>query len=113
VTRIVVKLPADAELWFDDFKTTQRGTYRDFVAPIDSEAQYRLSVRWQTHGAELTRTEHVRLLPDQTMTVNLLTVEGWSGHKLTAPAVARPEELWPPPQKPRAAAFVVGASGHV
>src|SRR5207244_1128017 len=26
-TRVVVKLPAEAELWFDDFKTTLRGTY--------------------------------------------------------------------------------------
>jgi uncharacterized protein (TIGR03000 family) len=100
VARIVVKLPADAELWFDDFKTTQRGTYREFVAPINSEAQYRLSVRWLTPGAELSRTEHVRVQPGQTMTVNLLTIEGWSGHKLTAPAAARPEKLWPPRQRP-------------
>jgi uncharacterized protein (TIGR03000 family) len=101
IARVVVKLPADAELWFDDFKTTQHGTYREFAVPIsNSESDYTLSVRWQSQGAELTRSEHVRVEAGQTLTVNFLTVEGWSGRKLTAPAGPPPEQLWPPRKTP-------------
>jgi uncharacterized protein (TIGR03000 family) len=98
--RVIVKLPADADLWFDDFKTTQRGTYREFVASIPSESGYTLSVRWQTQGAELTRSERVRLRPGQTLTVNFLTVEGWSGRRVTSQTMPPPEQLWPPRKTP-------------
>jgi uncharacterized protein (TIGR03000 family) len=97
---VVVKLPADAELWFDDFKTEQRGTYREFLTPIHGESEYALSVHWPTHGAELTRSERVRLQPGQTLTVNFLTVEGWSGRRLAAPVGPAPEKLWPPRKTP-------------
>jgi uncharacterized protein (TIGR03000 family) len=101
VARVVVKLPAQAELWFDNYKTTQRGSYREFLAPITAESNYTLSVRWQTQGAELTRTQSVCLEPGQTLTVNFLTVEGWSGRRLTSPAGGgQAEQLWPPRKTP-------------
>jgi len=100
LARVVVKLPAEAELWFDDHKTTQRGMYREFIAAVSAESDYTLSVRWQTQGAELTRSERVRLQPGQTLTVNFLTVEGWSGRKLISPAVPGPEQSWPPRKTP-------------
>jgi uncharacterized protein (TIGR03000 family) len=100
LARVVVKLPAEAELWFDDFKTTQRGTYREFIAPINSSSDYTLSVRWQTRGAELTRSERVHLLPGQSLTANFLTVDGWSGRRLSASAGPGPEQLWPPRKMP-------------
>jgi uncharacterized protein (TIGR03000 family) len=98
--RLILKMPAEAELWFDDFKTTQRGTYREFIATLQSEAGYTLSVRWQTQGVELIRTERVLLQPGQTRTVNFLTAEGWSGRKLRGPAEPKPEQLWPPRETP-------------
>jgi uncharacterized protein (TIGR03000 family) len=98
--RVVVKLPTEAELWFDDFKTVQGGTYREFVAPLSTESDYTLSVRWQTQGAELTRAERVHLRPGQTITVNFLTVDGWSGRRLGGPAGPGAEQLWPPRKIP-------------
>jgi uncharacterized protein (TIGR03000 family) len=101
LARVVVKLPADAELWFDDFKATQRGTYREFIAPINAESEYTLTVRWQTQGALLTRSQYARLKPGQTVTLNFLTVEGWSGRKLASPAAQRSvEPLWLPRKTP-------------
>jgi uncharacterized protein (TIGR03000 family) len=101
LARVMVKLPGEAELWFDDFKTTQQGTYREFIAPIRGESEYTLSVRWQIQGAELTRSEHVRVHPGQAVTVNFLTVEGWSGRKLTSSDAQRSvEPLWLPRKTP-------------
>ena len=82
---IVVKVPQDAELWFDDTRTAQRGSYREFRTPaLPADASYRLRVRWVVKGVELTRVESVRVAPGGALTVNFLTEDGWTGRRIEA-----------------------------
>jgi uncharacterized protein (TIGR03000 family) len=92
---IIVKLPAEAELWFDDSKTTQDGSYRRFVTPPLSAGKnlvYTLRVHWSIKDAELTRVEKVIVEPGKQFTVNFLTVDSWTG--------VRAETLPPPRKQP-------------
>ncbi|HZU36863.1 MAG TPA: TIGR03000 domain-containing protein [Gemmataceae bacterium] len=86
---IVVKLPAEAELWFDGVRTAQGGSYRLFVTPPlpnGQEATYILRARWRLKGVELKRSEEVRVQAGTRSTVNFLTPDGWTGQKLEAEA---------------------------
>jgi uncharacterized protein (TIGR03000 family) len=82
---IVVKLPAEAELWFNEVKTTQGGSYRRFVTPAlprDRELSYTLRVRWRIKDAELSRSEEIRIRPGERFTVNFLTTDSWKGKRI-------------------------------
>src|SRR5262249_32720847 len=62
--RIIVKLPSEAELWFNDSKTSQGGSYRTFITPRLSngrESAYTIRVRWLNKGLELIRVEQLVL----------------------------------------------------
>jgi uncharacterized protein (TIGR03000 family) len=83
--RIVVKIPAEAELWFDGARTSQGGSFRRFVTPSLPKGQslsYTLQVRWRIKGAELTRAQEVAVGPGSNVTVDFLTVDGWKGRRL-------------------------------
>jgi uncharacterized protein (TIGR03000 family) len=89
---IIVKIPAEAELWFDDQQTSAKGSYRRFVTPILAENRtlfYTLRVRWPIKGVELTRVEKVPVVAGGRITVNFLTVDGWTGMR---------QETLPPPR---------------
>jgi uncharacterized protein (TIGR03000 family) len=82
---IIVKLPADADLWFNEGATSQRGSYRTFVTPRlsnDRDSIYTIRVRWLIKDAELSRVERISVQPGLTTTVNFLTNENWTGHRL-------------------------------
>jgi uncharacterized protein (TIGR03000 family) len=82
---IIVKLPAEAELWFNDSSTSQGGSYRTFVTPPlsnDHDLAYTIRVRWLIKDAELIRVEQVKVQAGQTTTVNFLTSENWKGRRL-------------------------------
>jgi uncharacterized protein (TIGR03000 family) len=90
---IIVKIPAEAELWFDDQPTSARGSYRRFVSPMLAEDRplfYNLRVRWLIKGVELTRVEKISVVAGGKITVSFLTEDGWTGVRL---------ETLPPPQK--------------
>jgi uncharacterized protein (TIGR03000 family) len=90
---VIVKLPAEAELLFDETRTAQDGSYRRFVTPpLETGRQqvYTLRVRWHIKDADLTRVEKVQVEPGKSVTVNFLTVDSWTG--------VRAETL-PPPRK--------------
>jgi len=79
---VIVKLPAEAELWFDDTRTNLDGSYRRFVTPpleAGHQQAYTLRVRWHIKDADLTRVEKIRVEPGKTVTVNFLTVDSWTG----------------------------------
>jgi uncharacterized protein (TIGR03000 family) len=79
---VIVKLPDEAELWFDETRTSLEGSYRRFVTPPlerDQHLVYALRVRWHIKDADLTRVEKVRVEPGKTVTVNFLTVDSWTG----------------------------------
>jgi uncharacterized protein (TIGR03000 family) len=82
VALVIVKLPAEAELWIDGTMTTQSGSYRQFVTPPLPPGQrlgYSLRVHWHIHDAELTRSETVQVEPGKVASVNFLTVDSWTG----------------------------------
>jgi uncharacterized protein (TIGR03000 family) len=63
--RIRLRVPADAEVWFEGLKTTQTGTVRDYFSPTltpGNSYTYRIRVRWMDQGkpVERERDVHVR-----------------------------------------------------
>jgi uncharacterized protein (TIGR03000 family) len=89
---VIVKLPADAELWIDDTKTTQAGSYRQFVTPPlpgDRNLTYTLRVRWLIKDVELTRIEKAQISPGGKVTINFLTTDSWTGRRITTLPVPR------------------------
>jgi uncharacterized protein (TIGR03000 family) len=90
---IIVKIPSEAQLWFDDLKTSQGGSYRRFLTPPLPNGRnfhYTLRVRWQIQGVELTRVENILVAPGGTYTVNFLTVHSWTGRRIdTLPMPAK------------------------
>jgi uncharacterized protein (TIGR03000 family) len=57
-----VRVPADAEFWFDDARTTQTGTVRRFVSPPVPPGQdyaYVVRARWKEGGNEVTQSRRL------------------------------------------------------
>jgi uncharacterized protein (TIGR03000 family) len=62
--QIDVHLPAGATIWFDDNPTSQTGVLRHFESPPlapDTDYSYRVTVRWQEGGQDVTRTRKVEV----------------------------------------------------
>lgn len=62
--RVVVRVPADAEIWFEGAKTSQTGPVRRFVSPPlkpDKEYVYEVRARWQEDGRSVEQTRRVRV----------------------------------------------------
>jgi uncharacterized protein (TIGR03000 family) len=65
VAHVTVKVPADAQLWFDDTLTTTTGTVRQFDTPPLAAGKYTYDVRarWVENGHAVTQTQHVGVTP--------------------------------------------------
>ena len=90
---LIVKLPAEAELWINDARTSQEGSYRHFQTPTlppDRDLTYTLKVNWRIKDAQLTRTERIQVRPGEKATVNFLNADHWTGQRV---------ETLPPPRK--------------
>jgi uncharacterized protein (TIGR03000 family) len=90
---LIVKIPAEAELWIDDVKTSQGGSYREFrtpTLPADGASTYTLRAVWRIKDAELTRVEKVQVQPGKRQIINFLTTDSWTGQRI---------ESLPPPRK--------------
>jgi uncharacterized protein (TIGR03000 family) len=82
---VSVRIPAEAELWFDDAKTSQTGSYRQFATPplpAGRELVYTLRARWRLRDVELHRVEVVRVQPGARVTVDFLTTDSWTGYRV-------------------------------
>jgi uncharacterized protein (TIGR03000 family) len=65
--RITVKVPANAEVWFEGSQTTSTGRTRTFQSPPLPPARwftYEVRARWQENGREVTQTQQVRVYAD-------------------------------------------------
>jgi len=61
----------NAELWFNDVATSQRGTTRTFQTPtIDQPGTYVLRARWNQNGQFVDQTRRVDVQPGQSLTVD-------------------------------------------
>jgi uncharacterized protein (TIGR03000 family) len=59
---IEVRVPADAEIWFDDSPTTQTGTIRQFVSPPltpGHDYTYEVCARWTEEGRPVSHNRRV------------------------------------------------------
>ncbi len=72
--RITVRLPADAELWFETVKTLKTGTERVFTTPAvrsGGHYGYWVTARWLQDGRTVTRERMVRFEAGGDVVVNL------------------------------------------
>lgn len=85
---ISVRVPADAEVWFEGAATTQKGSLREFVSPpLTSGYQYTYTIRarWMEGNREVVQTRSVSVEPGTRASIDF-----------TAPA---PTEKVPAPKK--------------
>ena len=70
---VVVRVPADAEVWFEGVKTKQTGTERRFVSPPVLPGRYTYDIRatWKENGREVTRSRRVAVQAGGTYRVDL------------------------------------------
>jgi uncharacterized protein (TIGR03000 family) len=59
---IQVRVPGDAEIWFDDTRTIQSGTVREFVSPPVNpgwDYTYEVRARWKEAGNQVSQTRRI------------------------------------------------------
>jgi uncharacterized protein (TIGR03000 family) len=75
---IGVRVPENAEIWFDGEKTSQKGTLREFVTPPLDPGQkytYEIKARWDENGREVTRVRKQEVYAGDRLLVNMLAPE--------------------------------------
>jgi uncharacterized protein (TIGR03000 family) len=61
-----IRVPANAEIWLNDYKTKLTGAHRIFVSPPlagDQDYRYHVRVRWLENGQEITQERAVPVAP--------------------------------------------------
>lgn len=72
-----VRVPANADIWFDGNRTTQKGSLRQFTSPpLDPNGaySYEIRARWMENGRQVDRTEKVTGHSGERMTVDFLSL---------------------------------------
>ena len=68
-----LRVPADAEVWFNDGKTEQTGAFRQFVTPPLTPRHagvYDIRCRWQQNGRPMEQTRQVSVHAGERFTIN-------------------------------------------
>jgi uncharacterized protein (TIGR03000 family) len=72
---IRLRVPANAQVWFDGSETTQRGSLRPFVTPAlepDKDYTYVIRARWIEDGRPAEETRKVQFRSGDRLTLNML-----------------------------------------
>ncbi len=72
VVHFNIRVPADAEVWFDDVKTSQTGSAREFISPPlapGREYSYEIQARWKEQGREVSQRRRVTVKAGQRMSI--------------------------------------------
>lgn len=72
---IGVRVPDNAEIWIDGDKTSQTGTFREFVTPALEPGQkfsYDIKARWMENGKEVVRDRKLSFYAGDRLMVNLM-----------------------------------------
>jgi uncharacterized protein (TIGR03000 family) len=75
VAVIRLRLPANAEVWFDGSKTSQSGSLRPFVTtPLEpgKDYSYEIRARWTQDGRAIEQTRRIIFRPGDRLTLNLM-----------------------------------------
>jgi uncharacterized protein (TIGR03000 family) len=70
---LTVNVPADAQVWVDNTKTTSTGPVRQFESPPVTPGErytYKIQARWNENGHELTQTQEVKVTAGARVNVN-------------------------------------------
>jgi uncharacterized protein (TIGR03000 family) len=73
---LTVRVPDDAEIWFDDTKMTLTGPVREYVTPPLTPGQdysYMIRARWSADSRVFDQAHKVGFRPGQTVLVDFLT----------------------------------------
>jgi uncharacterized protein (TIGR03000 family) len=85
---IAVRVPANAEIWFDGEKTSQTGSEREFVSPPLTPGRtfsYDVRARWRDNGRTVDRTRHVDVRAGQRQKVDFFSADR-PDREMTPPA---------------------------
>jgi len=69
---INLRVPADAEIWFNGDKTVQTGALRHFSSPplsADKDGTYDIRCRWNDNGRQMERTRHLTVRAGDRLTL--------------------------------------------
>lgn len=72
---INVRVPPDAEVWFDDQKTSQTGPIRSFITPAlnpDQDFVYHIRARWTENGRQVDKTRRIDVHAGDRLFVNFV-----------------------------------------
>lgn len=72
---LTIRVPADAEIWFNGCSTTQGGTLRRFVTPVLADEgiqSYDVRARWTENGKVVERTRRVDVRAGDRLTVDFV-----------------------------------------
>ena len=70
-TLTVLAPDADAQIWFNETLTTQRGIERHFhTPPLARTGTYAIKIRWNENSQTMERQREVRVAPGQAQTVD-------------------------------------------
>lgn len=73
---VELRVPANAEVWFNGEKTNQTGFDRSYVSGTltpNKMYQYEIKARWFENGQEVVKTQTVDIRPGESRFVNFLT----------------------------------------
>jgi uncharacterized protein (TIGR03000 family) len=73
IARVTVRVPEDAEIWFEGSKTTSTGAVREYRSPSltpGNRYTYEVRARWTENGREVTQTQNVAVTAGARVTVN-------------------------------------------
>jgi uncharacterized protein (TIGR03000 family) len=73
IATMIVRVPANADIWFQGAKTGQRGAQRTFVSPPLEPGQgftYEVKARWKEDGKDVEQTRQVHVKAGENVDVN-------------------------------------------
>jgi uncharacterized protein (TIGR03000 family) len=75
---VTVRVPANAELWFNGSTTTSAGSVREFQSPPLGPGRYTYEIRahWTENGRDITQTQKVAVSPGAHLTVDFPVQSG-------------------------------------
>jgi uncharacterized protein (TIGR03000 family) len=76
--QITVKVPPDAQVWFDGTLMTATGPVRNYQSPPlpAGRYQYEVRARWNENGREVTQTQHIGVTPGALVEVDFPVQSG-------------------------------------
>jgi uncharacterized protein (TIGR03000 family) len=85
---LIVTVPADAKVWFNDTPTTSSGQFREFDTPPLAPGKrytYTVRARWKENGHEVTQTQQVQVTAGVHLHVDFPNSPKTTGEALAVP----------------------------